>query len=77
MSWKIVATDLHQGSPDETIYAIQIRFVGDSAEIHTTASEIRLLNLNEYQLTSWTREELWNNLRELTGEKLWFEKAAS
>ncbi len=77
MAWKIVATDLHRGGPEETLYVTQIRFVGDSAEIHTTGGEIRLMNLNEYQLSSWTREELWANLRKLTGEKLWFEKAAN
>jgi hypothetical protein len=77
MAWKIIATDLHRGSPDEEIYAIQIRFVGDSAEIHTTSGEIRLMNLNEFQLSSWTREELWENLRKVSGDKLWFEKAAN
>ena len=74
MAWKIISTDVHGNEPDEEIYVIQIRFVGDSAEIHTTDGSIRLISMNERQLSTWTRKELWDNLRNLAGEPLWYEK---
>lgn len=74
MAWKLVLNDVHgQGEPRE-VHALQVRFMGDCAEISKTDSTIEIVNMNEVQLSTWTRQELWDDLRKLAGGKLWHEQ---
>lgn len=73
MAWKLILTDVHGKQPERAIHALQIRFVGDSAEIHKTDTTIELISLNNFRITTWAREELWTGLRKLAGG-MWFDK---
>lgn len=74
MAWKLLLRDAHGRSPDREVHALQVRFVGDTAEIHRTDGAIELVSMNDFQMTTWTRAELWAELRKLGGGKLWFER---
>lgn len=74
MAWKLVLSDVHGRKPDRALYALQVRFVGDSAEIHKTDTTIELVSLNDYRIMTWSRDELWQELRQLGDGKLWFEQ---
>jgi hypothetical protein len=72
MAWKLILTDVHGRQPDRAVYALQVRLTGDTAEIHKTDSTIELVSLNNFQISTWTRDELWKDLRKLAGG-MWFD----
>lgn len=72
MAWKLILTDVHGRQPDRAVHALQIRFTGDTAEIHKTDTTIELVSLNNFRITTWARDELWRDLRKLAGG-MWFD----
>jgi hypothetical protein len=76
MAWKIVLSDVHGHEKPREMHALAVRFVGDAAEVQKTDGTYELFSLNRWQLTSWTREALWSELRKLNGGRFWFEPRA-
>lgn len=76
MAWKLILTNAHTNK-ELAVYALQARFVGDCVEIHTTDGRIELISLNEWKVSTWTRDELWDKLRQYGDGKLWFEGRAA
>jgi hypothetical protein len=73
MAWKVILTDVHGHEEPQEMHALSVRFVGDAAEVQKTDGTYVLFSMNRWQLTSWTRQELWDDLKKMNGGRLWFE----